>query len=108
MIDGNGVKINGETHFIIPEFILECAFTASANETLKVVNTITKKIAEAHLRNMLQTDDYIYFADKEAFSAICNYYAEIISAEDIQKMIEPAILIQRMLSKAKEIIDNPL
>lgn len=40
--------INGETHFIIPEFILECAFTASANETLKVVNTITKKIAEAH------------------------------------------------------------
>lgn len=44
----------------------------------------------------------------EAFSAIAAFFDGLLPANSIQKAIEPAIMIQRMLSKAKEVFDNNL
>ena len=41
-----------------------------------------------------------------AFDAIDSYYAGKKDSEDFQNRIAPAVMIQRMLSRAKEIIDN--
>ena len=43
---------------------------------------------------------------REAFQAILDYYDGILEADKIPALIEPAIMIQRMLSKAMEIFDN--
>lgn len=53
-------------------------------------------------------DDYIAVCSREAFAAIMNYYNGKIDASEIHSLIEPAIMIQRMLSKANEIYVNHL
>ena len=54
------------------------------------------------------TKDYILFQSSKAFDTVCGYYEGRIPISAIQKAIEPAIMIQRMLNKAKEIYDNHL
>lgn len=44
----------------------------------------------------------------EAFSAIATFFDGLLPANGIKKAIEPAIMIQRMLSKAKEVFENNL
>lgn len=44
----------------------------------------------------------------EAFSAIKQFFDEKLEADKLKDVIEPAIMIQRMLSKSKEIFDNHL
>lgn len=44
----------------------------------------------------------------EAFSAIKQFFDEKLEADNLKDVIEPAIMIQRMLSKSKEIFDNHL
>lgn len=51
-------------------------------------------------------DDYIVQKSREAFQAIQDYFNGVLEADRIHALIEPAIMIQRMLSKAKEIFDN--
>lgn len=53
-----------------------------------------------------EEDNHITQVSKTAFQAILDYFAGTVKAEDLHALIEPAIMIQRMLSKAKEIYDN--
>ena len=70
------------------------------------------KIAKEHISEL---GDYIFRQDSLAFSAIINYFNcvnETIESEklarDIRKSIECAVMIQRMLGKAREILDNDI
>lgn len=62
------------------------------------------KIAKTYIGN--GTDSFIAQKSREAFQAVLNYFEGTIKAESLYHLIEPAIMIQRMLSKAKEIFDN--
>lgn len=69
-----------------------------------------KKKIEAYAADRIcgETQDYIIKQSSNAFSAVLGYYDNSVSLSALQKAIEPAIMIQRMLSKAKEIFDNHL
>ena len=54
----------------------------------------------------LAQDHPVFSESKKAFDAIELYYADKLPAESIKSIIEPAIMMQRMLSKAMEILDN--
>lgn len=62
------------------------------------------KIAQAYIED--DSDNYIVRKSREAFQAVIDYYNSAIDVDRIHTLIEPAIMIQRMLSKAKEIFDN--
>lgn len=51
---------------------------------------------------------YISRKSKEAFSAIMQYYEGSFDVSNIRTAIEPAVMLQRMLSKASEIYTNHL
>lgn len=74
-----------------------------------------KKSLEKHQRKLTEiaqvyikdnADNYIAQKSREAFQAIMDYFDGILEEDRIHTLIEPAIMIQRMLSKAKEIFDN--
>lgn len=74
-----------------------------------------KKSLEKHQKKLLKiakdyieddANDYIVERTREAFKSIKDYFDGNLDIEEIQNLIEPAIMIQRMLSKAKEIFDN--
>lgn len=100
--------------YVWPEFDyleLNVIYKAAQNhakllDTLKKHEARLKKIAENHTDNV--AEDHIIQADYVAFNAIINYYAGTVSAEDLQMQIEPAIMYQRMISRAKEIYTNDL
>ena len=60
--------------------------------------------ANIYIKN--ESSDHISIETRKAFQAIIEYYEGNISAENIAKIIEPSIMIQRMLSKAMEILQN--
>lgn len=62
------------------------------------------RAAENHLKN--ESNNHISLETRKAFEAISSYYDGKLPAEKIIKAIEPAIMIQRMLSKAQEIFRN--
>ena len=62
------------------------------------------KIAEAWAE--IDTDDYVIRESKKAFKAIDDYYLGHLTADNIKEKIEPAVMLQRMLSKAREIYNN--
>lgn len=62
------------------------------------------RIAEIHLKS--EDIDHINIETRRAFRAIASYYNESLALEEIKPEIEVAIMLQRMLSKAQEIIDN--
>ena len=62
------------------------------------------KIAQPYLDS--DSDSYISQKSKEAFQAIIDYFDGALEIDKIHNIIEPAIMIQLMLSKAKEIFDN--
>lgn len=64
------------------------------------------RAAEIHLKN--ESDDHISLETRKAFMAIISYYDGKKTAEEIIEAIEPAIMIQRMLSKAQEIFQNDI
>lgn len=57
-----------------------------------------KKLAEGHIAAVSQS----------AFSAVLNYYSNKITADELIAFLKPAIMLQRMLQRALEIIDNDL
>ena len=74
-----------------------------------------KKSLEKHRRKLTEiaqtyieddADNYIAQKSREAFQAIMDYFDGILEADRIHILIEPAIMIQRMISKAKEIFDK--
>ena len=64
------------------------------------------KIAEKHREH--NEDDSIINADWIAFNAVLSFYAGEIGESQIRTLIEPAIMYQRMISKAQEIFDNDI
>ena len=52
------------------------------------------------------TDNHIIAKSKEACDSVLKYFSGECSINDVRSRIEPAIMIQRMLSRMKEIIDN--
>jgi DNA (cytosine-5)-methyltransferase 1 len=81
-----------------------------ANNPKKLIDALVKhkkhllKIAKVYCS--VAEDDFISQQSKVAFSAIVDYYDGVLDASDLHDEIETAIMIQRMLSKAKEIFDN--
>lgn len=64
------------------------------------------KIAEEHLKE--RADSEIKTADRAAFTAVLNYYNNNGQTQELLNAIEPAIMYQRMLGHALEIIENDL
>ena len=62
--------------------------------------------AESHLTD--DADDYVNQSSAIAFGSVKAYYQGDLAVELLQDAIAPAIMIQRMLSKALEIYDNHL
>lgn len=63
-----------------------------------------ENLAKKH--NLSEDNNYISKISSKAFNAIMQYYVGERKIEELQSAIEPAIMIQRMLSRAKEIHDN--
>ncbi len=74
--------------------------------TLKKHEKRLKAIAETHVSEKI--DSVIKAKDVQAFSAILRYYKHEINSFDLRPLIEPAIMYQRMLSYALEILVNDL
>ena len=51
-------------------------------------------------------NNHISRVSADAFQAVLNYYSGELDASALKSKIEPAIMIQRMLSKAQEIYEN--
>lgn len=84
----------------------------SAKNSMKLTSTLKKH--EKKLRsyvnayNINDNKDRILIANRKAFNAIEKYFRGNIKDSKIAASIEPAIMFQRMLNKAKEIYDNDL
>ena len=63
--------------------------------------------ADERKKSDIESND-IALRSYEAFSAIKQFFDEKLEADKLKDVIEPAIMIQRMLSKSKEIFDNHL
>lgn len=90
--------------------VLNVFYKASKNEE-KLIRALTKhrKKAEIFAEDHKGKDDCtdpIILANAKASKAILSYYDGSVQASDLKTLIEPAIMIQRMLSKACEIFDN--
>lgn len=81
-----------------------------AKNPQKMVDALKKhkakllKYAEEYVH--LKPNSYVIEQSKRAFTTIKNYYDGNIEAGEILENIELAIMIQRMVSKAKEIFEN--
>lgn len=84
----------------------------AAKNPQKFVKALSKhhrqmeKFIDLHVQN--ENSNYIECVSYQAFQAIKRYYEGSVNLIELQQMIEPAVMIQRMLSKAKEIYDNHL
>ena len=63
--------------------------------------------ADERKKSDIESND-IALRSYEAFSAIKQFFDEKLEDDKLKDVIEPAIMIQRMLSKSKEIFDNHL
>lgn len=86
--------------------------SSKAAEKFKKVLTNHKKkiskLSETFINENENIDDYIKGVSCNAFHAVLNYYNGSLALSSIKEAIEPAIMIQRMLSKTLEIFDNNL
>lgn len=98
--------------FLWPEddySLLNVIYKASKN-TAKLKKALEKhkreleRIADAYITRNSQ--NHILTEAKLAFTAILQYYAGQERAEALRTIIEPSIMIQRMLSKALEVFEN--
>ena len=92
-------------------FDLNVIYKASKNEK-KIIEALQK-----HRKKLLKyggqypednDQNYIAHLNFRAFSALRDYYEGKKDAKDLLPDIEPAVITQRMLSKAQEIFDNHL
>lgn len=84
----------------------------AAKNTKKLVAALEKHkkilLGIANVRASDNADNYIGQCNATAFSAISAYYQGEYPLDLLQNAIAPAIMIQRMLSKALEIFENHL
>lgn len=82
----------------------------AAKNPQKMVNSLqkhkSKLLKYAMEYDTLEADSFVNEQSKKAFTAIEDYYNGNIDAGETLKHIEPAIMIQRMVSKAIEIFEN--
>lgn len=64
------------------------------------------RLAEKYFSD--EREDTIVVEGKKAFSALQDYYSGKLPLEEIKNKIEKTVMIQRMLSSAKEIFDNDI
>ena len=100
--------------YVWPDFDymeLNVIFKAAQNPK-KLVDALDKhrkrieKIIDTHIH--YGTIDHILHADTVAFSAVKDYYETKTGLEQLHKLIAPAVMYQRMLSKATEIYTNDI
>ena len=100
------------TKYLWPEddyFELNVVYKASKN-VAKMRKALDKhkkkllKISDTYLT--LPADNHIFGEARRAFAALREYYSGAMIAENIKANIEPSIMIQRMLSKSREIFAN--
>lgn len=82
--------------------------TKNPEKLLRALEKHKKKIIVFSHEHVYPHDckDHISIVSQKAFQAICGYFEGSIAAEKLKEIIQPAIMIQRMLSKALEIYDN--
>ena len=91
--------------------LLNVIYKASKN-TAKLIKALAKhrrdfeRIADAYIAR--DSQHYILRQAKIAFAAVLEYYAGQKKAEELKSIIEPSIMIQRMLSKALEVYENDI
>ncbi len=78
--------------------------TDKLKKSLEKHRRMLTEIAQAYIED--DTDNYIMQKSREAFQAVIDYFDGSLEVDRIHALIEPAIMIQRMLSKAKEVFDN--
>lgn len=84
-------------------------YAKNPDKLKKTLEKHQKYLSEIAPRHITENEkDYILGKDTEAFRAVLSYYSEQISTEELVPAITPAIMIQRMLSTAKEIRDNQI
>lgn len=94
-----------DTHFSELNIIYK-----AAKNIAKLEKALTKhkrkllNIAEIHIG--LDIENPIVAADHGAFQAVRDYYDGTATLVDLEALIEPAIMFQKMLIRACEIIDN--
>lgn len=90
---------------------LNVIYKASKN-IAKLEATLQKHKAklEKTIKRYLEGHDtgHITSESKKAFSALSDFYAGRLSASEVKPKIEPAIMLQRMLSKALEIHNHDI
>lgn len=74
------------------------ALSKHKKKLLKYADKVTSNISES----------YIAMQSRTAFNAIQQFFDGTLEVCKLKQAIEPAIMIQRMLSKAKEIFDNQI
>ncbi len=81
--------------------------TKKLQQALEKHKKTLQKTAEGYLIDP-DCENHVAAAAFKAFHAVAQYYSGECSIFELQSLIEPAIMIQRMLSKAKEIFDNDI
>lgn len=90
---------------------LNVIYKASKNiAKLKAALQKHKAKLEKTIKRHLEEQDtgHITSESKKAFSALSDFYAGRLSASEVKLKIEPAIMLQRMLSKALEIHNHDI
>lgn len=81
--------------------------TKKLQQALEKHKKTLQKTAEGYLIDP-DCENYVAAAAFKAFHAVAKYYSDECGIFELQSLLEPAIMIQRMLSKAKEIFDNDI
>ena len=91
------------------EYLVLNVVYKAANNPNKLDRVLLKhkrKIEKLISQHQYSDNSEISLRDRKATGALIGYYKGEIDSSNIKKMIEPAIMTQRMLGKAMEIIDN--
>lgn len=91
---------------------LNVVFKASKNpdKQIKVLQKHKKKLMKYALDHLCDESccDYILSVDHNAFHTVCRYYDGTASIDEVNNAIKLPIMIQRMVSRAKEIFENDI
>jgi len=95
-----------EKHYVELNIIYKA--TQNQKKLIEVLKKHKIKLVNISKEHISYTDDFILKTDSRAFSAIISYYNQECDEKTIEKELARAIMIQRMLRKAKEIFDNDI
>lgn len=96
-----------EEHYVVLNIIFKAC--KNPEKLIKALEKHKRKLLEISKHYMEKTDtNYIGNINYRAFETIRKYYDGEVEANSIFENIKDAIMIQRMLGKAKEIFENEL